>query len=776
MKITLKNRIFALTAIFVSTSMLVLSGFFLTTLNSRLHEEFKTKGLLVVDSFVQNSAQSIAAEDKQALTRAVEKLFELEGLVYAYIYDAENTRILGKDILHVDQEVIRQFAYDLQTTKTARTLVGGKNKIPAMSFQTPVVDKTGKYIGCVHMGISLENINAEMKKTTVRAVALLVIFITASFIASFFVAKSIDNPISSLTQALTIATGKNVDQKVNTACNDDLKKLADKAFKKIIADPKGSTASLDKLNREIIAREQSEQKASDLANILETSLNEIYIFDAETIRFTQVNEGARRNIGYTLEECRQLTPLDIEPDFTAEAFEKVVEPLRSDETAKMNFETFHKRKDGTLYPVDVHLQMTSFGSKPAFVAIAVDITTRKQAEQLLKQAKNEAEDASLAKSRFLANMSHEIRTPMNAIIGFSEILIASDLTDEQHDYARIISNSGNHLLQLVNDILDFSKIEAGKMKVELIETSLNKVLGDIESLMVIKVAKKGIEFKINMCRELPSQIRSDPARLTQCLLNLTSNAVKFTKKGHVYLNVSLEDRDQLAYIRFDVEDTGIGIPADKQTEIFESFTQADNSHTRKYGGTGLGLAITKRLSGLLGGKLTLASEKGVGSVFSLVVPANVDVNSSPAMSRPKAKDQTESKGKKMEELKYSGKVLVVEDVKGNQILIQTLLSKMGIEVTIVADDKEAVEEVCRQEFDLVLMDIQMPVMNGYEATQAIRNKGMTIPIVALTANVMKGDREKCLSIGCDDYLAKPIDRRELKRVLDAYVPVESISA
>jgi PAS domain S-box-containing protein len=775
MKITLKNRIFALVAILVSTSMLVLSGLFFTSMDNRLHEEFKTRGSIIVDSFVQNSIEGVIIEDRDSLTKTVEKLFDVKDVVYAHIYDAEDIRIAAKEILHMDYDVLHRSTENVQITKTEHAPAGRRNKVSIMNFQEPIIDETGEHIGHVHVGISLESINAERKKMLARAMAILAIFITIGFITSFLVANSIAGPIRALTKVFAIVAGGNMDQQVDTSRTDELGTLA-KAFKKMMTDLKKSTTSIDNLNQEITARKQSEEKATGLANILETSLNEIYIFDAETLKFTQVNEGARRNIGYDLEECRQLTPLDIRPDVTAEEFEKAAEPLRSGKKAMINFEAVHKRKDGSSYPVDVHLQMSSFESRPVFVAIIVDITARKQAEHLLRQAKNEAEEATVAKSRFLANMSHEIRTPMNAIIGFSEILVGDKLTDEQHDYVKIISNSGSHLLQLINDILDFSKIEAGKLEVENIKTSLSDILANVESLIAFKAAEKGIKFKFNMSQGLPDQICSDPARLTQCLINLASNAVKFTTKGHVYLNVSMEQRDQKAYVRFDVEDTGIGIPADKQATIFESFTQADDSHTRKYGGTGLGLAITKKLSEILGGDLTLTSEEGTGSVFSLVVPANVDINDQSDPEVSGVEGQTESEGIRMEKLKYSGRVLVAEDVKGNQLLIKTILNKMGLEATIAPDGKEALDMVCQQEFDLVLMDIQMPRMNGYEATQAIRQKGMTIPIVALTANVMKGDREKCLSIGCDDYLAKPIDRRELKRVLDAYVPVKIASA
>lgn len=231
-----------------------------------------------------------------------------------------------------------------------------------------------------------------------------------------------------------------------------------------------------------------------------------------------------------------------------------------------------------------------------------------------------AELANIFKSQFLANMSHEIRTPMNSIIGFAELLSTEELTEEQQDYVQTICESGKHLLSLINDILDFSKIEAGKHKVEIIECSLNKVLSNIKSVFAFKTAEKKIEFKINASDDLPDQIQTDPTRLTQCLINLINNAVKFTEKGHVHVNVYLQEDAGQSCIRFDVEDTGIGIPIERQDAVFDPFVQADSSTTRKYGGTGLGLAITKKLAELMGGGLTLTSEEGKGSVFSLTVP------------------------------------------------------------------------------------------------------------------------------------------------------------
>ncbi|RKY08419.1 MAG: hypothetical protein DRP66_04545 [Planctomycetota bacterium] len=239
-------------------------------------------------------------------------------------------------------------------------------------------------------------------------------------------------------------------------------------------------------------------------------------------------------------------------------------------------------------------------------------------------ALEEARKADKAKSEFLATMSHEIRTPMNSVIGFSGVLADEDLTADQKSYVALIQNSGQDLLRLIDDILDFSRIESGRLEMESATCSLGQLLEETESLMRPLAAEKGLEFAVNQCNQLPAQIRTDSTRLRQCLTNLIGNAIKFTGTGHVYLNVSLEDRDNRQYIRFDVEDTGIGIPPEKHEKIFESFTQADGSLSREYGGTGLGLAITKRLAELLGGDVSLSSCEGAGSVFSLVIRADLD--------------------------------------------------------------------------------------------------------------------------------------------------------
>lgn len=397
----------------------------------------------------------------------------------------------------------------------------------------------------------------------------------------------------------------------------------------------------------------------------------------------------------------------------------------------------------------------------------------------------EALAADHAKSEFLANMSHEIRTPMNAIIGFSDLLADEELSDEHRKYINIVRESSENLLQLINDILDFSKVEAGKLDTKIADCSLGQLLAGVESLMRPAAMKKGLAFKVAQSGPLPARIRTDPVRLRQCLINLVTNAIKFTEKGHVYVNVSLQELGEQTlfykakntgtkpYIRFDIGDTGIGIAADKQDLIFDPFFQADTTTTRKAGGTGLGLAITKQLIELLGGRISLTSKPGAGSVFSLTIPAGVDVKSQPLLDENDFAKELNTKPVTAPQPRFSGRVLVAEDNPSNQMLINLLLQQLGLEVSLAKDGKEALAKALEQPFDLIFMDIQMPKMNGYEAAKVLRKKAVTTPIVALTAHAMKGDDKKCTAAGCNDYLPKPIGHNELLKIITKYLPEKS---
>ncbi|MCF7955284.1 MAG: PAS domain S-box protein [Phycisphaerae bacterium] len=444
----------------------------------------------------------------------------------------------------------------------------------------------------------------------------------------------------------------------------------------------------------------------------------------------------------------------------------VVTPMISQNNI-IGFVGFDSVTGGREWQRDSMLLLRSVG------VVIANILEKKKAEEKLREAKHEAESASIAKSQFLANMSHEIRTPMNVITGFANLLGSEEDPNERKSYVDIIQKSSKSLLRIIDEILDVSRIEAGKFEIKIEDCSLSKLLDGVEVMMRPLVKDKGLQFDIFRSTTLPSIISTDCGRVRQCLINLINNAIKFTKEGYVHLKVSMEEKQDKPFIRFDVEDTGMGVPRNEQETIFETFTQVDGSYARQYGGTGLGLSITSQIAGLLGGDIFLTSEEGKGSVFSLLIPAGSISESLVKLSSNEQVEDETVMPESTHDIQFSGKIVVAEDDKGCQVLIGKLLKKLGFDIVFADNGKEVVEKILQESFDLILMDIQMPYMTGFEATKVLREKGVRTPIVALTAHAMEGDREKCLEAGCDDYLSKPIETDELRRVLKKFVGANS---
>ncbi len=388
----------------------------------------------------------------------------------------------------------------------------------------------------------------------------------------------------------------------------------------------------------------------------------------------------------------------------------------------------------------------------------------------IQRQRDAADAANEAKSQFLANMSHEIRTPLTAILGFAENILEPDLPEaDRMTAARTIVRNGNHLLELINDLLDLSKIEAGKMQIERIEFSPVQLAADVLSIMRVRAEARKLPLRLKFISPMPQVIKTDPTRLRQILINLIGNAIKFTDSGFVELQAGLETGgDQPAQIRWSVVDTGIGLDAEQLGRLFTPFMQADNSTARKFGGTGLGLSISRRLARMLGGDVTAASTRGAGSTFSVTVEAG-DLTGVPLDLTP---DETviasthESKVVDSAPAPLVARLLLAEDSPDNQLLIGTVLRKLGASVEVAENGRIAVDlalaaVAAGAPFDVILMDMHMPLLDGYDATRLLREQGYALPIIALTANAMSGEERKCLDAGCDDYATKPINRQKL---------------
>ncbi len=677
-----------------------------------------------------------------------------------------------------------------------------------------------------------------------------------------------------------------------------------------IHDDSGRTIALAGVSQDITERKKIEKEVTMLAHAMR-SINEFIVVTDLDANIIFVNDAAVKGFGYEREEAignhvNMLHSMRNAPEFVSGI-------LRSARASGWDGEMFSRRKDGTEFPIYLSASQIQddSGKAVALVSVSQDITERKRAIEELQKAKEAAENANRAKSEFLANMSHEIRTPMNGIIGMTELALDTDLTAEQREYLRLVKLSADSLLGVINDILDFSKIEAGKLELDMDEFSLQDSVDEVMKALGVRADQKGLELAYYLRPGVPDRIVGDLGRLRQVLVNLVGNAIKFTERGEVIVRVDVEAQtSEEVVLHFGLRDTGIGITRDKQTMIFESFTQADGSTTRKYGGTGLGLAISSQLAHLMGGRIWVESPvdlpgveacsgsmfhftarfgipqspvtdaypiedsslaglpvlvvddnatnrrilevqltnwemrpgtaggagsaldaikqaEAAGSPFKLalldfhmpgidglglaehirtltpggdlrIIMMSSSVHQNQARQRSLGIDASLVKPVKAAELLRVVKsvlstdarlpapphhsalktenplrVLVTEDSRVNQELIKRLLEKWGHTPVIAQDGKEALTLLDAGTFDLVLMDLQMPEINGFEATAAIRQKergaDAHIPIIALTAHALKGDRERCLEAGMDDYLSKPIEARKLFDVVEAVV-------
>jgi PAS domain S-box-containing protein len=449
-----------------------------------------------------------------------------------------------------------------------------------------------------------------------------------------------------------------------------------------------------------------------------------------------------------------------------------------------DIETKVLRHDGGILDVNLSISVIKDmeGKIVGSISIMSDVSSQKQTQKILLEAKKAAEAASEAKTMFLANMSHEVRTPMNTILGMVDLTLDTELNAEQRDNLLTVKNAADILLSLLNDILDLSRVEAGKIQLEDIEINIERIVRSVCKTMDILAYNKGLSLQWVIDESVPDMVKGDPVRIRQVLVNLINNAIKFTSKGKIHVEVKARPKNaqEICELLFSVKDEGIGIDKDKQEKIFDVFTQEDVSTTRQFGGTGLGLAICKKLLELMGGRIWVESEKGKGSTFSFVIPCpvvksedvpqalqeeSIESQLMAQISRKKTPSQPDVKKEDLH-------ILLAEDNLVNQKMAQRILEKKGWRVSVVNNGQEVLDVFEKQKFDLILMDAQMPVIDGLEATRRVRqmesSQGKRIPIIALTARAMSGDRKKCLDAGMDGYVSKPIDRAQLYETIESF--------
>jgi two-component system sensor histidine kinase/response regulator len=512
-------------------------------------------------------------------------------------------------------------------------------------------------------------------------------------------------------------------------------------------------------------------KLRDTMFALESVGTAIFWAEVETGRLLSVNQHAANMLGYEQSEMLELAVHDIDANVSQESYPSIAKIIR--EHHFLRFDTLQKRKDGTHIPVEmtVYFQESGAELQNRFIGFGVDISERKAIEQALREAKQVAEESSLAKGTFLANMSHEIRTPVSAILGFTDLSLAADPPERLRTFLIKTKAASSHLFSLINDILDFSKIEAGMLMLERVEFSLDQVIENLALVMGDKASERGLELVFDVDADLPRHLLGDRLRLSQILMNLVGNAIKFSEEGRVVVTFKGESPGvKSLMLRVVVSDEGIGLTPEQQATLFSAFHQADTSTTRRFGGTGLGLAISKRLVEIMGGHIWVDSEPARGSTFQFTV--SLDVAGEKPLDLP-ASTHNEGGGSALGDAAAIARslgnadILLVEDTEINRDMMTELLRNVGLSVRCAVNGLEALAEVETKRPDAVLMDCQMPVMDGYEATRRLRAQGRfaDLPIIALTANALSSDRDNCLAAGMNDYLSKPVDLAKLIKTL-----------
>ena len=770
-------------------------------LSVQMRANFTAHADVIASALAKSVEPALISRDITSVQSALDAVLSVPGVQWAYITAPDGSVLAHTFVPQFPPKLRMQLESAPEVTRIS---LDGE-QASTLAVRKPVL--TG-IVGQVYIGFPLATLESSIRSMERVVLASIVIVMLIVTLIVALVTEGIIRPIRHLTGAARLLTAETggAFRPLSVRSRDEIGVLTE-TFNHMAAQVfeqhdlletrvQERTEALSlanaELEAEIAEREQAQkalQESGELVRLLLDGAPEaIYGIDVDG-NTTFCNAACLRMLGYEtaaelLGKNMHVLAHHTKTDGTPYPVEEcsIYVALKTGHEAHIDGEMFW-RKDGSCFPVECWSRpIRRAGAIIGSVVTYIDITERKLAEQVLRNAKAAAEEGNRAKSEFLANMSHEIRTPLNGVIGMTELALGTDLTAEQREYLSTVKLSADSLLSVIDDVLDFSKMEAGRSELEVSDFDLRGILETTLRTLALAADRKGLELLCEVSPDLAKFVRGDPNRLRQILINLVGNAIKFTAAGEVLVTVGACDPagtnsppSTSSLLHFTVSDTGIGVPADKQKRIFEPFTQADNTTTRVYGGTGLGLAISKRLVELMGGRIWVESRAGGGSHFHFTASlppserpaaaASADARTSggiPVDAGRALKDPPDHRG--------GLRILIAEDNPVNQMLLTRMLEKRGHVVKVAANGRLALVSVEEDSYDLLLMDVQMPEMDGMEATRALREResktGTHLTVVGVTAHAMAGDRERCLQAGMDAYLSKPIRPAELDELLD----------
>jgi len=775
---------------FITVSIGTISYISIQNETKVLNLELKKRGMAIAKALAYNSEYGVLIDNVDELQYLLERTLSLDDVFYGAVVDAKGTLMIGQGDIDLPEKFLIS---DTKEPSIKDYKLGGVHVYPFLIFSVPIVtkevsdskteleifttdkevsdklpflagaSKVLKKVGTAHVAMSTESTAIMIRSMRNNFFYFTCVFISLASLLIIFLINRMIRPIHELQSATYKVAHGDFSSHINILQDDELGDLG-KSFNKMTENLQMSTVSIGILK-------ESQRRFND---VVENIGDWIWEIDMDGV-YTYSNDMVKKILGYTSDEIIGQHFFDFFHPDDREAFKKGAFDIFKRNEVFKDFLNRNITKSGKVVILEtsgVPIKDDK-GKLIGYRGVDRDITERKEYESELQKAKAAAEAANNAKSQFLANMSHEIRTPMNSIMGFTEMLLEEENNSEKKERLDIINRSGKKLLRLINDILDFSKIEAGKVTYEKIRFSPHKLFNDVNNIFAIQAQKKDVSFNIKIFESVPDFVFGDEQRIHQVVLNIVNNAVKFTKKGSI--EVSCDYRGGTAYI--EVFDTGIGIPEDKMQTIFFAFKQVDVSTTREYGGTGLGLAITKKLIDEMDGEITLKSEQNVGSCFLVKIPLPEVYDSDELLMSASESDEIELIREAVRKLidlgekKSNYTILIAEDNEGNQKLVGALLDKVGMKYEFTVNGKLAVEKLHSKRYDMLLLDMHMPVMDGEEVINIIKedNDFKNLTVIALSAHAIKGIDKTYLDLGCDDYISKPIDKKVFYEKLYSYI-------